>query len=144
MCHLLQEHGSKPKRHHENGRKSSEIYVHLGGLVGPFSRTSLCRLCSSASFAVGSHSFWFWSTPSAAGSSPAESRSSPQKEGRRTGAGVTGREGRSISVGKSVIFMEARRLDWTCEGGFSEVGDVIDDSVLVVLVAVEDSAGWEE
>ena len=27
MCPLLQEHSSKPKRHHENGRKGSEIYV---------------------------------------------------------------------------------------------------------------------
>ena len=40
--------------------------------------------------------------------------------------------------------MEARRLVCSCEGGFSEVGDVIDGSVLPVSVAVEDSAGWEE
>lgn len=40
-----------------------------------------------------------------------------------------------------MIFMEARRLDWSCEGGFSKVGDVIEGSVPVVLVVVEDSAG---
>ena len=33
--------------------------ISLGGLAGPFSRTSLCRLCSSANLVVGSHSFWF-------------------------------------------------------------------------------------
>lgn len=48
-------------------------------------------------------------TPSAAGSSPSSSRSSPQKLGLRIGAGVTGRLGRSISVGKSVSFMLGRR-----------------------------------
>ena len=43
-----------------------------------------------------------------------------------------------------MIFREARRLYWSCEGGFSEVGDVIDGSVLKVSVVVADSAGWEE
>ena len=43
-----------------------------------------------------------------------------------------------------MIFREARRLYWGCEGGFSEVGDVIDGSVIVVSGLVEDSAVCEE
>ena len=92
-----------------------------GGPCGPFSRTSLCLLCSSASLSVGSH--WLCSgTPSAGGSSPAASRSWPQKEGRWMGAGVTGREGRSISVGKSVILRLLRRSG-RCDGEGSAVMD---------------------
>ena len=44
-------------------------------------------------------------TPSAAGSSPFSSLSSPQKLGLLLGAGVTGRLGLSSSVGKSVSLM---------------------------------------
>jgi len=92
------------------------------GLCGPISSTWLWLLWSATNLSDGSH--WLCSgTPSAAGSSPAASRSSPQNEGRRTGAGVTGSEGRSISVGKSVILILPRR---SCCGWASEAGDVID------------------
>jgi hypothetical protein len=48
-------------------------------------------------------------TPSAAGSSPVSSLSSPQKFGRRRGAGVTGKLGRSTADGKSVRMRLSRR-----------------------------------
>lgn len=48
-------------------------------------------------------------TPSAAGRFPSSSLSCPQKLGRRIGAGVTGKLGRSTSVGKSVILRLNRR-----------------------------------
>ena len=82
--------------------------ITLVGLAGPCVKTSDCLRCSSSSLATGSQSSCF-GTPSAPGRSPKASLSSPQKLGRRTGAGVTGRLGRSISVGKSVSFMLGRR-----------------------------------
>jgi len=58
-----------------------------------------------------------WSgTPSAAGSSPAASLSSPQNVGRRIGAGVTGRLGRSTADGKSVRIRLSRRSLRSIEG----------------------------
>ena len=58
-----------------------------------------------------------WSgTPSAAGSSPAASLSSPQNVGRRIGAGVTGRLGRSTADGKSVRMRLSRRSLRPVEG----------------------------
>ena len=53
---------------------------------------------------------------------------------------MTGSEGRSISVGKSVILMEGRRSVWSWGGGSSVVGDVIEGSSVFV---VDVSEGWE-
>lgn len=80
---------------------SSRFGITLSGLEGPCANNFDCRCWSSINLVDGSHSLCS-GTPSAPGKSPWASRSEPQKEGRRTGAGVTGREGRSNSVGKSV------------------------------------------
>ncbi len=100
------------------------------GLAGPSVNISDCRRWSSASLATGSHALWS-GTPNAPGRSPAASRSEPQNDGRRTGAGagVTGREGRSNSVGKSVNFMLGRR----CCDGSSRPGENIGSSPLTFL-----------
>lgn len=71
------------------------------GLGGPALSISVCRLCSSSSFAAGSHCDCS-GTPSARGRFPASFRSCPQNVGFGIGAGVTGRDGLSNSVGKSV------------------------------------------
>lgn len=91
------------------------------GLDGPALSISICRLCRSSSFAVGSHCDWS-GTPSARGRFPASFRSCPQNVGLRTGAGVTGRDGRSNSVGKSVSI----KLGLLCcgsAGGSSVLGE---------------------
>ena len=111
---------------------------------------------------AGSGSLWMVvvgvSAPSGPSDPSARSASVPQKEGRRgAGAGVTGREGRSKAVGKSVSFMDGRRgfrfrnEGSEEEGGMSEVGDimssVVEDGTAAAVSpdggTFDEAEGWE-
>jgi len=85
--------------------RSEGIFKSLGPIREERRRRSSC--------VSGFHSLWS-GTPSAAGSSPSSSRSSPQNVLLRLGAGVTGRLGRSIADGKSVRSKLSRRLLTAC------------------------------